>query len=76
MPDNRSQDEAVLKWVQNWRKAGAAIERVRAAELRAIDVPAAIERLQDAFQSAQAHYPARAGSGLVEQQRWFKTFRK
>lgn len=71
-----SQENAVRKWVQHWQKAGAAIERVRAAELRSIDVPAAIERLQDAFLSAQAHYPERATSGLVEQQRWFKSFRK
>lgn len=73
---DKPQDDAVLKWVQGWQKTAAALERVRAAELRAIDVPAAMERLEDSFLSAMAHYPARATSGLVEQQRWFKRFAK
>ena len=63
------------QWVARWQKAGPELARIRLLELRHTDVAAAIEQLEDSFQSALIHYPARVTSGLIEQQRWFKRLR-
>lgn len=64
--------EQIQKWALSWQKAGAELDRIHLQELRSVSVPAAIERLEDAFLSAMARSPERTSSGLVEQQRCFK----
>lgn len=59
-------------WVQAWKAAGPALERLRREELRACDSLRAIESL--CFTS-EGHGPPVSPpptSGLIEQQRWFK----
>ena len=71
-PMDNSEKAAICQWVARWRKAGPELARIRLQELRDTDTSAAIEQLEDSFQSALIHYPAGAFSGLLEQQRWFK----
>ncbi len=69
---NNSETAAMREWVARWQKAGPELARLRLQELRHTDVAAAIEQLEDSFQSALLNYPPRLSSGLTEQQRWFK----
>jgi hypothetical protein len=60
------------RWVQAWREAGEAMERLRREELRKLDPQRAIALL---YGPADYRVPPRAPkptSGLIEQQRWFK----
>jgi len=60
------------RWVQTWKEAAVALERVRRQELRALDTDRAIALLCG---PADYHAPprsARPTSGLIEQQRWFR----
>ena len=56
------------RWVETWRHAGLALERIRRAELRSLDTCRAIALLCG---STASKAPPRSSSGLVEQQRWF-----
>jgi hypothetical protein len=56
------------RWVETWRRAGVALERVRANELKSLDTRQAISRLLVPGPPLVAPRPS---SGLVEQQRWF-----
>ncbi|MCX7013848.1 MAG: hypothetical protein NTW86_15075 [Candidatus Sumerlaeota bacterium] len=59
------------RWVQAWKEAGEAMERLRREELRRLDARRAIELLCG---PADYQVPPRAPkptSGLVEQQFWF-----
>ena len=61
------------RWVQAWREAGAAMERLRREELRRLDLD---PQRAIALLCGPADYrvPPRAPrptSGLVEQQQWF-----
>ena len=69
---DNSETDAMRQWVARWQKAGPELARVRLHELRHTDTAAAIGQLEDSFQAALLHYPARVTSGLTEQQRWFK----
>ena len=71
---NWTPEEVALgrRWVQGWREAGEAMERLRREELHRLDAYKAISLLCG---PADYHVPPRAPqptSGLVEQQRWFK----
>jgi hypothetical protein len=60
------------RWVQAWKEAGVALEKVRREELRRLDVTRAIALLCG---PADYRVPPRApkpGSGLIEQQYWFR----
>ena len=63
-------DDAV-EWMRAWRSAGSALERVRRAELQAIDGRKALALLTGPADYRQEPRMARPSSGLVEQQRWF-----
>lgn len=63
------------RWVETWRRAGAALEQVRRRELRALDVTAAIALLTGPADYTQPPRCPRESSGLVEQQRWFAKVR-
>jgi len=73
MPDSEhfTNDEAAVRWMQAWRDAGPALERVRRDELRKLDGRRAIELLTGPADYRQEPRKARPSSGLVEQQRWF-----
>jgi hypothetical protein len=62
------------RWVTAWREAGAAMERLRRVELRALDGRREVEAIAHLCGPADYREPPRAPkatSGLVEQQRWF-----
>ncbi|MCC6652132.1 MAG: hypothetical protein IT348_13350 [Candidatus Eisenbacteria bacterium] len=64
-------DTSNAGFVQNWKIAGPILDLVLTDELREIDVPAAMDALSDAFESALLRHPRRLESGLVEQQAYF-----
>jgi hypothetical protein len=64
-----------MRWMQAWRSAGEAIERVRRAELRSLDGRKALALLTGPADYRAEPRKPRATSGLVEQQRWFKKAR-
>ena len=59
------------RWVETWRLAGVDLERIRRAELRALDTMRAIEMLCGPADYTKPPRAPRPGSGLVEQQRLF-----
>jgi hypothetical protein len=66
-----SQIEDGRRWVEDWRRAGDALERIRRAELRSLDRRRAIELLCGSHAVPRIQRTPRSSSGLVEQQRWF-----
>ncbi len=72
----QNSDETAQRWMAAWRSAGPELERIRREEIRHADTPAAIESLQGAFLMAVRDCGLRPGSGLVEQQRWFRRMRR
>lgn len=60
-----------LEWMRAWRSAGAALERVRREELRALDGRKALALLTGPADYRKEPRKPRLSSGLVEQQRWF-----
>ena len=67
-------DAGLRAFVERWRIAGARLEHLRRAELRAVDMAAVIESLDGAFEATLAG-PERTTSGLVEQQAIFARLR-
>ncbi len=59
------------RWVETWKRAGDALERVRRKELRQLDAYRAIELLCGPADYTVPPRAAKPTSGLVEQQRWF-----
>ena len=74
MEDNLKKQQ-MFKWVQSWKKAGPALAEIRKQELRQIDTQQALKNLSDAFESCTSLHLPRCSSGLVEQQKWFYSFR-
>lgn len=64
-----------LQWCENWRAASARMEQLRRQDLAHVDVAAAMEALEDAFQAALRHLPPSTTSGLVIQQALFRKAR-
>jgi len=60
------------RWVQAWREAGQAMERLRREELRRLDGQRAIALLCGPADYTAPPRAPRPTSGLVEQQQWFK----
>ena len=69
------EEQRLHQWVRNWQKVGPILERLRDEEIRNTDTAAAIEQLNDAYESARLHWTPPKTSGLVEQQRWFAKLR-
>jgi hypothetical protein len=63
------------RWVQTWREAGPALERIRRDELRRLDGRRAIALLCGPADYTRPPRAPKPTSGLVEQQRWFHTTR-
>ena len=59
------------EWMQAWRSAGVALEKVRREELRALDGRKALALLTGPANYRKEPRKPRQSSGLVEQQRWF-----
>ena len=59
------------RWARTWKDAGAAMDALRVAELRAMETPRALMQLIGAFESARFMDAGPRSSGLVEQQRLF-----
>ena len=66
------------RWVRTWREAGDALDRIRRAELRRLDLdPAdAIAPLCGPADYTVEPRAPKPTSGLVEQQRWFMLARE
>lgn len=70
-----SDDENARRWMQAWRRAGPALERVRRAELRAFRYEDNYRLVDALLQMACDFGTPRTTSGLVEQQRLFGKLR-
>lgn len=57
------------KWVETWQRAAPELERIRRAELQAMDTREAIRQILEV--NVPVTSPAPTTSGLVEQQAWF-----
>lgn len=62
-------------WVENWKRAGAGLESVRAQDIRTADTISSIRMFDSLFKIIVAREPLRQSSGLVEQQAIFKRAR-
>jgi hypothetical protein len=60
------------RWVEAWKEAGKAMERLRRQELRQLDSQRAIALLCGPADYRVAPRAPKPTSGLVEQQYWFK----
>lgn len=58
-------------WMSQWRSAGPALARIRAAELADVDLWRVADELEEALWISVRAEPASQASGLVEQQRIF-----
>lgn len=58
-------------WVNAWREAGPALERIRRKELRSLDGEKALSLLCGLADYKVAPRAPKPSSGLVEQQYWF-----
>jgi hypothetical protein len=59
------------RWVQVWKGAGPALDRVRRSEIVHRDNYQAICHLLGSADYTKPPYAPKPSSGLVEQQRWF-----
>jgi len=59
-------------WVEAWKRAGEAMEKLRAEELQRLDRYRAIELLCGEYDYTVEPRAPKPYSGLVEQQYWFK----
>jgi hypothetical protein len=69
-------NDAAIRWMQAWRSAGPALERVRRDELRTLDGHRALELLTGPADYRREPRMARPSSGLIEQQRLFMKARR
>lgn len=65
----------VREWVQAWKRAEKAMGEVKRQEVRRMSTARALEQLEDYFRYALRNARPTRTSGLVEQQRIFKTLR-
>ena len=72
----RPTDAQAQAWVSQWRTAGPALARVRAAELEVVDLWRVAEELEEALWARVRAAPESQASGLVEQQRLFARARR
>lgn len=66
--------QQMKKWVDAWKIAGRALDRIKCEELRAMDERASAEAFRSLLHSnfpAYEHPECLNGAGLVEQQRIF-----
>lgn len=61
--------EALRRWVETWKLAGAELEAIHRREIAAADNLAILASLEGAFNQALRDLPPRKSSGMVEMQR-------
>jgi hypothetical protein len=65
--------KAPLKaFVEQWRRLGPELEKIRQRELKTISTPQALQNLAGAFEDCRLRFPPKPTSGLIQQQKWFK----
>jgi len=69
-------DKQLKQWVDNWKRRGKILEKLRIDEMRKSNTYESMVALTDAFNSAIAAFETPPTSGLVEQQKWFMLLRK
>jgi hypothetical protein len=75
MTQNQQQQNQLNQWLAAWQAARPVLERLRADDIRQANTAAAIESLDDAFESARRLYPPVPTSGLIEQQYYFSRWK-
>ena len=74
---NDSKRKEIEKWVKTWQKAGRALNRAKAHDLRAPDYYSKNKALlNEMLQYAFEHRQLRLSSGLVEQQKIFMKLKR
>ncbi len=70
--------EQMRAWVENWKRVGPELERIKREELRAMTEEEGTRvavRVMEARAEPRWRDPARrAAHGMIEQQRWFRSF--
>jgi hypothetical protein len=72
---SEEQQLKIKEWVRRWQLAGPVLEGISDEELRAVETIRAIQAFEGLVFAALREQPARAESGLVEQQRLFRKVR-
>jgi len=67
--------ERMRAWVETWKRAGSALQRVKTEELRSEDYGKDFELIDGMLEWVVDHARERKTSGLVEQQRLFRKMR-
>lgn len=67
--------ERMKAWVNTWKRAGLALQRVKIEELRSEDYGKDFEAIDGMLDWVVDHARERKTSGLVEQQRLFRKMR-
>lgn len=67
-----NEQKKILTAVERWREAAPALEAERNDRIRNADTKAFIRLCSGLLRAQLPNLPPRAGSGLVEQQRWFR----
>jgi hypothetical protein len=60
------------RWVETWELATQDLERIRRREIRELDTYQTIARLCGPADYTMPPHAPKPGSGLIEQQRWFR----
>ena len=68
--------EMLRQWVERWKVAGEALERIKRRERRGYDVERDFPAIDAMLQWAYEHRRPRPTSGLIEQQRLFMQWRE
>jgi hypothetical protein len=73
-----SNEESVQarRWMAAWKTAGPILERLRREDIRNLDTYEAISNLTGPIDFTREPYCAQPTSGLIQQQEWFKKFRR
>ena len=71
-----SDREQIKKWVETWKYAGTALDKIKRRELRAYDYSKNQAMIDEMLQWAVDHQKVRLTTGLVEQQRLFMKMMK
>ena len=72
----QTEQQRIKRWVETWKRADSALNKIRRQELRAYDYRKNLKIIDDMLQWACDHAKVRISSGLVEQQRLFMKLRK
>ena len=67
--------EQMRRWVETWKKAGPALEKIRRREIQEADNLKSLESLTSIINDA-VRLPPRPSSGMVEMQRLFRKLRE